>query len=140
MEIVVLIIVFLLLAAAEAGPAVWVLFLGFAIVAVRSYLERRKKDDLAKRLSALEKSQLADRVAGVEQRTSHQLSSLTARVYALEQEEREAAPRKVEAQPEVKPVPVEPPAAARVRAPEPVQPMVKPAPPPAPAPPQAPPR
>lgn len=139
MEIVVLIIVFILLAAAEASAPVWILFLGFAIVAVRSYLERRKKDDLAKRLAALEKSQLADRLTGLEQRTNHQLGSLTARVYALEQEGREAAPRKAEAPPESKRVPVEPPAAARVRAPEPVQPMVKPAPPPTPAPPQAPP-
>ena len=55
MEIVVLIIVFFLLAVADAAPGVWVLYLGFAFLAVRSYLERKKKDDASKRLSALER-------------------------------------------------------------------------------------
>jgi uncharacterized membrane protein len=135
-EIVVLIIVFFLLAAANAAPGVWALYLGFAFVAVRSFLERKKKDDAARRLSALERSQLSDRLSELEQKVNHQLSSLTARVYALEQEGRAAPPRKTEAPEEVKPILVEPPAAARVRAPEPVQPLVKPAAPP-PAPPQA---
>jgi hypothetical protein len=133
-EIVVLIIVFFLLAVTNAAPGVWVLYLGFAFVALRSYLERKKKDDAAKRWSALERSQLTDRLSELEQKVTHQLSSLTARVYALEQEERAAPPRKVEAPAEVKPIPVEPPAAARVRAPEPVQPLVKPTAPTPPAP------
>lgn len=136
MEIILLIVVFLVfsvaVAAGGAESGAWVLFFAISVFAIRAYLARRKLKKLEEQLAALEKDRSPERLAGVEERISRQVSSLTTRVYALEQ--REVAPGKAEAPAEARPVPVELPAAARVRAPEPVQPMVKP---PAPSPPLA---
>lgn len=115
------------------------LLLGVVILAVRVYLGHRRQRELEERLRALEKDRSPERAAAFEQSTSRQVSSLTTRVYALEQEQREASPQKTETPPEAKPTPVEPAAAARVRAPEAVQLLVKPAAPPPPVPPPTPP-
>ncbi len=143
MEIILLIVLLFVFsvafAAGGAEAGVWVLFLGLGVYGLLAYLAKRKQKALIKRIEALEGKRAPDALTALQQKLGHQLGSLTARVYALEREEREAPPRKAEAAPEAKPIPLEPPAAARVRAPEPVQPLVKPAAPLPSVPPQLPP-
>ena len=81
LDIVIFVFVFLVLAAAEAGLPVWVLFflLGMA------YWRMRRFSDQTNELSKLERrlQDLESKPQGV---SPEELSKLTARIYAAEQE------------------------------------------------------